>query len=146
MEIDRSELVGSKSIFRLPISNTLGISALESRAVLKDFALQKPAQYSKMRNEVYVSVVKKMVEDAHETLWELLSEGKMPNGRNIRVDGRNWSPNLPDQQIGQLANGYAESMMKAFEDIMTKVLPDDYRQLAEDKAVHIGKVEGVLRA
>lgn len=144
MSIDRSELVGKKSIFRLPISNTLGISALESRAVLKDFALQQPAQYSKMRNEVYVNVVKDMVEKAHQTLWELLAEGKMPSGRHIQVNGRDWSPNMPDQQIGQLANGYAESMMKAFEDIMGKVLPDDYRQLAEDKTVHIGKVNAVL--
>jgi hypothetical protein len=146
MSIDRKALKGEKSIFRLPISNTLGIEAIEARAKLKDFALQQPAEYSKMRNEVYIGVVKSMVESAHDTLWNLLATGSMPSGDKIQVAGKEWSPNLPDQEIGRLANGYAESMMSAFEDIMNKVLPDDYKALSEDKQMNIAKVEGIARA
>jgi hypothetical protein len=146
MSIDRKALKGEKSIFRLPISNTLGIEAIEARAKLKDFALQQPAEYSKMRNEVYIGVVKSMVENAHDTLWNLLATGAMPSGDKIQVAGKEWSPNLPDQEIGRLANGYAESMMSAFEDIMNKVLPDDYKALSEDKQMNIAKVEGIARA
>ena len=144
--MDRNQLVGSKSIFRLPISNTLGINALESRAKLKDFALQYPAQYSKLRNQVYLSVVKTMVEDAHKTLWDLLSSGILPDKSHIQVQRENWSPNLPDQEIGKLANGFAESIMTAFESIMSKVLPDDYKTLADEKMINISKVTGVLNA
>jgi hypothetical protein len=146
MSIDRKALKGEKSIFRLPISNTLGIEAIEARAKLKDFALQQPAEYSKMRNEVYIGVVKSMVENAHDTLWNLLATGAMPSGDKIQVAGKEWSPNLPDQEIGRLANGFAESMMTAFEDIMNKVLPDDYKALSEDKQMNIAKVEGIARA
>lgn len=146
MSETRSTNTGKKSVFRLPISNTLGINAMQSRAKLKNFALRKPAEYAETRNGIYIAVVQKMVEDAHETIWNLLADGSLPGGDKIQIDGEDWSPKLPDAEVGRLANGYSESMMNAFEEIMTKILPDDYRQLADDKMLNISKVEAGMRS
>jgi hypothetical protein len=96
-----------------------------------------------MRDSLYVQVVQAMVENAHLQIWNLLSKGIMPDGNPIQIDGNDWSPSLPDQEIGKLANGFAESMMEAFSDMMDKIFPDDYDKLASDKTMLIARVKGI---
>jgi hypothetical protein len=93
-----------------------------------------------MRDSLYVPVVQAMVENAHLQIWNLLSKGIMPDGNRIQIEGNDWSPRLPDQEIG---NGFAESMMEAFSDMMDKIFPDDYDKLASDKTMHIARVKGI---
>lgn len=145
--VERKPVDQSQSVYRVPISNSLGINALQARAQLKQFALTKPIEYSEMRNDVYIGVVKHMVETAHNTIWELLANGILPGGAPILLGkgGDEWSPCLPDQQIGAIANGYSESMMEAFEKVMTKILPEDYKSLSEDKIATTAKLENALR-
>jgi hypothetical protein len=57
-----------------------------------------------------------------------------------KIDSNDWNPSFPDQEIGKLASGFAESMMEAFSDMMDKIFPDDYDKLANDKTMHIAKV------
>jgi hypothetical protein len=64
---------------------------------LKNYALQDPAGYSGLRDDIYVKVVQKMVEDAHGQIWKLLALGKLPDNSNIKVGRNDWSPALPDQ-------------------------------------------------
>lgn len=146
--IDRRSVKGVKSIFRLPISNSLGIEAMEARNKLKNFALQHPPDYTELRGKVYTDVVKAMVETNHDILWELLAAGQTRDKdgvkHQIKVNGVDWSPNLPDQEISRLSNGFSESIMNAFTEIMGQIMPDDYRELAEDKLMNIAKVNGVL--
>jgi hypothetical protein len=129
--------------FKLDISNALGIESKRARAILKNYALQNPAGYSAMKDDLYTKVVKAMVENAHLQIWNLLSRGIMPDLQPLKVNGDDWSPHLPDQEIGKLANGFAESMMEAFTDMMDKIFPDDYDKLANDKTMHIAKVKGI---
>jgi hypothetical protein len=56
-------------------------------------------------SSLYVQVVQAMVENAHLQIWNLLSKGITPDGNLIQIDGNDWSPSLPDQEIGKLANG-----------------------------------------
>jgi hypothetical protein len=129
--------------FKLDISNALGLDTKRARAVLKNYALNNPTGYSAMRDRIYVQIVQSMVESAHQNIWNLLAKGKTPDGDQMRVDGVPWSPNLPNQEIGKLANGFAESMMEAFSDMMDKIFPDNYDKLADDKSMHIAKVKGI---
>lgn len=129
--------------FKLDISNALGLETKKARAVLKNYALTNPNEYSAMRDNVYVEIVQEMVESAHINIWNLLAKGLMPDGKQMKVNGKPWSPNLPNQEIGKLANGFAESMMEAFSDMMDKIFPDTYEKLADDKAMHIAKVKGI---
>lgn len=144
--IDRNEKAktGKRSIFNTVITNTLGIEAMEQRNRLKNFAIQHSDEYTELRGKVFSSVVKTMVEEAHETIWNLLAEGVQPDGSQIMVNGAPWSPKMPDQMISTIANGYGESMMHAFQDIMSKVMPSDYKDLADDKQIQIGKLNTAL--
>jgi hypothetical protein len=147
-----------KSVFRLPIENTLGITAIEARAQLKSFALQKPAEYTALRNEVYIETLKYMTKMIHKVIWDLLALGVKPGvgeqaTRQINIPSSvpgegpiPWATGLPENEIGRVANGMAESMMESFKDIMERVLPDDYKRLADDKLMNISKVNGVDRA
>jgi hypothetical protein len=146
LDMPRRLVAPRESVFKLPISNTLGIDAIEARARLKNFALQEPAAYTEFRNEVYISVLRKMTEEMHSNIWNMLASGMLPGGAQMNIKGTPWAPHLPDQEIGRLANGMAESMMKSFDEIMDRVLPDDYKSLADDKLMNIAKVNGVDRA
>jgi hypothetical protein len=87
-----------------------------------------------------------MTEEMHSNIWNMLASGMLPGGAQMNIKGTPWAPHLPDQEIGRLANGMAESMMKSFDEIMDRVLPDDYKSLADDKLMNIAKVNGVDRA
>ena len=131
---------GKDSQFYLNIKNTLGLEATKSRADLKNWALRDPAGYTAFRSEIYMGVVSTMVENNYQTIWELLSEGRyLDEGRTVQTmmvgERRDtpFNPKLPDPEISKLANGFAEAVMKAFDDVLSKVLPDNYKDLAEDK-------------
>jgi hypothetical protein len=137
------------SKFKQDIINTSGIQALESRAKLKQFALNAPDKYTAERSKVYVATLTAMVQDSYETIWLLLKEGKYPiNGvehEEIQVNGKRWAPRLSDAEISQYANGYAMSIKEAFEKIFSVVMPDDFKDLAEDKLRQVGKLQGAMK-
>ena len=125
------------------IKNTLGLQAMSAKGTLKAFALSKPVEYTKMRNEVYTKVLEKMVSTNYEIIWNLLSDGKFETADAFTVDGVAWSPHLPDAQIGKMANAFAESTMEAFEKIMSEILPDDYKNLAEERQSQLNKLSAL---
>lgn len=145
LEVDRSSKAktGKNSVFHMPITNTLGLEAQKARANMKNWALSAPEDYTAERNKVYMSVLEAMVEGNHDIIWSLLAEGKYNGEAHIKCKGDDWSPNLPDAQVAKLANGFAKSIMEAFDDIMSEVLPDDYKKLAEDKVRDINRVKGI---
>ena len=149
-DVDRNRRVGKQGTFYMPITNTLGVDASLARGELQSFALEHSKEYAKMRKEVYVSVVKHVIEDAHKKIWNLLSEGICPDGQPITLgDGfrsQRWSPSLPDSQCGETANGFAKSMKDMFDKILEQILPSDFKALADDKIRNIAKVEGIAQA
>ena len=150
-DVDRNRRVGKEGTFYMPITNTLGVDASLARGELQSYALEHSKEYAKMRKQVYISVVKHVIEDAHKKIWNLLSEGICPDGNQIVLDdgflgGIMWSPNLPDSQCGETANGFAKSMKDMFDKILEQILPSDFKALADDKIRNIAKVEGIAQA
>ena len=138
---------GKQSAFHSNVKNTTGLLATQSKARLKHYALTNPAGYTAFRSKVYMDVVGQMVEQNYEVIWNLLSEGSYPGGRLEIDDGDGpYTPNLPDQEISRLANGFAEAILKAFDDVLSNVLPDNYRDLAEDKIHVINNAKGLGNA
>ena len=127
--------------YRGNVSNQLGIEAVRQRSMLKTFALSEPAKYSAVRDGLYTDIVEQMVAEAHATIWLLLAKGIKPDGTKMQLGTADWAPNLPDQEISNLANGYSSSVMDAFTEILDKVFPDDYRKLADEKQMHIAKLD-----
>ena len=141
---------GIDSAFYSNVRNTTGLLATQSKADLKHFALSNPADYTKFRSRVYMDVVGNMVERNYETIWALLSDGiyEKGDGQFVQLDinGTQFHPNLPDQEISRLANGFAEAILKAFDEVLSNVLPDNYRDLAEDKIHVANKAAGLGNA
>lgn len=149
--VDRTELnnsvraTQSESVFKLPIKNTLGLDNLKAKAQLKSFALSKPVEYTQMRTDAYTKVVESTVEGVYESLWDLLKKGEIKGDKMFSGSGdavmRDWSPQLQDAEIAKLATGFAESIMNLYDDIFEKIVPSDYKELAEDKITHLAKME-----
>ena len=141
---------GSQSAFYSNVRNTTGLLATQSKAELKHFALSNPADYTKFRSRVYMDVVGSMVEKNYQTIWGLLSDGvyEQLDGTVVQLDinGSIYHPNLPDQEISRLANGFAEAILKAFDEVLSNVLPDNYKDLAEDKIHVTNKANGLGNA
>ena len=142
--------VNKQSVFNLPIKNTLGLDNLKQKAVLKAYALQHPVEYTKARAQAYENIVSRLVQENYDHIWNLLKQGKIDNLSNETIfQGvaglEGWTPGLQEAEIGKLATGYAESIMNLFDDIFEKIVPSDYKQLAEDKLTQIAKLDIVNR-
>lgn len=131
---------GTASSFKLPISNALGIDAMSSRNRLKVFALTTPSKYAETRQSVFDSVVTHFVSVIHEDIWAVLKQGVLPSGDPIMLDKTPWSPNLPDSDIGDAANSLSKSIMAALTELLEKVLPDSFSQLADNKLMNTATI------
>lgn len=138
------------SNFHQNIINTTGLEALESRGELKQYALKDPNGYTEERMRVYNETLQTMVHQNYEIIWKLLANGKYPTmdgtEAQIMIDNRKWAPRESDKIISDLGNGFAESVRDAFDEIFSKVLPDNFAALAEDRMKQIGKVQGVAES
>ena len=137
---DSTAASGAGSSFKLPISNALGIDAMSARNRLKVFALTTPGKYAATRQEVFDNVVTHFVTVIHENIWRVLKQGVLPNGEKIMLDKDEWSPNLPDSDIGDAANSLSKSIMAALTELLEKVLPDSFSQLADNKLMNTATI------
>lgn len=139
---DRVNAMASKSMFKMDVANTLGVENAIQRAELKTFALNSPKDYQQMRKNVYEHTVKVMVEETNEQIWALLKYGVQPDRTELKLGagGPKWTPGLPDPEIGKLANGFSESMLIAFDQLLGRILPDEYAKLADDKMMKVSSV------
>ena len=142
--------VNKQSVFNLPIKNTLGLDNLKRKAELKAYALQHPVEYTKARAEAFEDIVSQMVEDSYRIIWNLLKKGEIGNS-GITLFSKTkglelWSPQLQDAEISKLATGYSESVLNLFDELFEKIVPSDYKQLAEDKLTTLAKLDIVGRS
>lgn len=140
-------ITNGRSIFRQNIQNTAGLDQIEAQATLKNYALADSRGYTKMRAEVYVDTLRAMLQKNYDIIWDLLSQGHYPKGSSnaqIIVDGAAWSPSYPDQEINEIAQGFSISIKQSFHKLMKEVLPDDYKDMAEERLKNAAKVEGAL--
>ena len=113
--------------------------------------LEEPVKYTKARASAYERIVSRLVQENYDQIWNLLKQGKIDNLTDETIfddepDLKDWTPGLQDAEIGKLATGYAESIMNLFDDLFEKIVPSDYKQLAEDKLTHIAKLDVVGRS
>lgn len=138
---------GVHSVFRQNIQNTAGIDQIQAQAQLKMYALSDSNGYTQERSKVYIAVLREMVQRNYDIIWDLLSQGKYPTAGGTTaqiVMGKDWKPGYPEQEINDLAQGFSVSIKEAFEKLMKEVMPDDYKNMAEDRQKNIAKVGGAI--
>lgn len=116
---------GVASAFKLPILNTLGLTHKRFQSLLQVHALSNPKQYTTTRLKVFDIIVSKMVKDMHEKLWCLLSSGTDEDGNKI-IDfpGVDIGPSLPDTQIAQISNAFAQNIYKMMSEVYDDIVPE----------------------
>lgn len=135
--------------FKLDVTNAFGIDAMRSRMRLKNYALTSPASYVEERAKIYTDILTVMVTYNYNLIWALLEKGQYPDKdgklQDLMINGAIYSPELPSSEVSALANSWAESIMEAFDKIISKILPDDYKDMAENKMAELGKLTAQLR-
>lgn len=125
---------GSKSVFNLPIANSLGLDRQESISLLKVHALKNPVAYSTERSKLFKQIVTNMVEINHNVIWNLLSTGQDESGTQfIKFDGKDFNPNVPDQEIAEISNSFAQTILKMWEKVFDDILPPSFADQADKK-------------
>lgn len=125
--------------FAVTPSNYLGFEYEEYKNDLYALALSKPSEYFKLRKEVVKSVKTDAVGDIYKTFTRILSEGQNATGnRDIIVEnGNTHRPKYPAQEISKIALKAARTLDDILEDVIDIILPNDFKQLANQRAVKI---------
>lgn len=122
--------------FAVTPSNYLGFEYEEYKNDLYSLALSKPSEYFKLRKAVVKSVKTDAVGDIYDTFTKILSEGKSNNGADIIIEnGNTHRPKFPAQEISKIALKAARTLDDILEDVIDIILPSDFKQLANQRAV-----------
>ena len=126
--------IGQNSVFNLPIANSLGLDRTAAISDLKIYALKQPVKYSMERNALFKKIVTESVELNHAIVWNLLSTGQDPDGNQlIEFGGDNFQPCVPDAEIAQISNSFAQTILKMWEKVFDDILPASFADAADKK-------------
>ena len=124
--------------FAVTPSNYLGFEYEEYKNDLYALALSKPSEYFKLRKEVVKAVKTDAVGNIYDTFTKVLSEGKKLNGQDIIVEnGNTHRPKYPSQEISKISLKAARTLDDILEDVIDIILPNDFKQLANQRTVKI---------
>ena len=123
--------------FAVTPSNYLGFEYEEYKNDLYALALSKPSEYFRLRKEVVKSVKTDAIGNIYKTFTKILSEGQSLGGANmiVEIGGTVHQPKYPDQEISKIALKAARTLDDILEDVIDIILPNDFKQLANQRAV-----------
>lgn len=130
---------GEMSNFRVNVANVLGLDQQRVRAQLLALALSKPSEYFSLRQQVIDAITVGTVEQTYAQYWTILTEG-IPE---IKLDGKTFAPNLPEQQVNKFALKVANAVREIAEEAVESILPMKYNDLAVSSARGVLKAKGV---
>ena len=129
------------SVFKVAPKNILGLEAQKFKSKLLALALAEPATYFELRDQVYQSIVETNVEQAYNTYWSILTEGKIGTTqiqvRNKAGNPFNFTPNLPESEVNTFALEVAEAVKDIAERAVERVMPMEYKDLAVRRSKEI---------
>ena len=129
--------------FQINPTDYLGHDHEVFKTKLMELALSEPKKYFELRRDVLTAVKKQAVDDAYNTYYHLLTIGKLKNGAtdllngkgsNAYVDG-GFVPSMPMQKVNEFALKAAKTLDAIAEECIEMLLPQDYRQIAENRTV-----------
>jgi hypothetical protein len=129
------------SVFKVAPKNILGLEAQKFKSKLLALALSEPAVYFELRDQVYQSIVETNVEQAYNTYWSILTDGKI-GATQIKVRNKagndfNFTPNLPESEVNTFALEVAEAVKDIAERAVERVMPMEYKDLAVRRSKEI---------
>ena len=132
-----------RSVFKVSAKNQLGLDFQKTRAKLLSLALSKPEKYFELREQVIEAITETSVEQAYESYWELLTEGKYGVEQLKWPDGDDFKPNLPESEVNRFALKVANAIKEIAEEAVDEILPMDVDELAKKRSKSILEAKNV---
>ena len=133
-----------RSVFKVSAKNQLGLDFQKTRAKLLSLALSKPDKYFELREQVITAITETSVEQAYESYWDLLTEGKFTGGNLKWPDGGDdFKPNLPESEVNRFALKVANAIKEIAEEAVDEILPMDVDELAKKRSKSILEAKNV---
>ena len=129
--------------FQINPTDYLGHDHEVFRTKLMELALSEPKKYFELRRDVLTAVKKQAVDDAYKIYYHLLTAGRQKDaatdvlqgkGSNAYIDG-GFKPSMPMQKVNEFALKAAKTIDAISEECIEMLLPQDYRQIAENRTV-----------
>jgi hypothetical protein len=119
--------------FKVDTSNHSGLDFETYKSKMKTFAMTKPAEYAEMRLEIIDKVKKDAMKAIYNTFYNLLTNGKMPDGTSY-VSKREWrdlfEPKMNYQEVSNVALGAVKTYHNMVDKALEDVIPDYLDKLA----------------
>jgi len=144
------------SDFKVDTSNYLGLSNAKFKNELLRLALTKPEDYFKLRADVLEKITERIVKNMFETFYNVMTDGTVDDGAGTPVaasavkdaGGANnvFKPNMAYQDVSKFALSASETLQGICEECVEKLLPLNYRDLAESRMARKGdaKLNGAV--
>ena len=137
------------SDFKVNTSNYLGLSNAKYKNELLRLALTKPEDYFKLRAEVLESITERIVKNMFDTFYNVMTAGtvKNPAGagqipasevKDATGADNVFVPNMAYQDVSKFALSASETVQSICEECVEKLLPLNYRDLAESRMARKG--------
>ena len=125
--------------FRVNVKDFLGIENTKYREKMMQVALTKPADFYALREKVRASVIEKAIGDFYDTLYYVMTQGKLTNGGISAAQGAeksiDFTPNIPKQKVNDFALSAVKTMESIVEDAVDMMLPPDFLDIAKSRTV-----------
>jgi spore maturation protein CgeB len=131
------------SNFKVNTENFLGMQADSSRERLYSLALSHPDRYFALREKVISSMRNQIVEQFYTIIYNGLTTGT--DLRNQKIDDL-FTPCLPDQEVNKFAINCAASIRAMCQSAVEKVLPADFKALANQRGADAARALGTFDA
>ena len=139
--------------FKVDTSNFLGLSNARYKNDLLKLALTKPEDYFKLRATVLEAITENQVKTMFNTFYFVMTTGFVGTtdagtggsnaGGGIKGGGADGSadvfvPNMAYQEVSDFALDASKTIQSICEDCVEKLLPLNYRDLAESRMARKG--------
>ena len=102
--------------WKVDVSDYMGFKYQQYVNRLNSVALTKPSAYYDMQTEVIQKLNDNIATYVYDIFYNLLTEGKLPGGGNLTIDGVTLKPSWP----GQAATSFSLEASNAIDAIITK--------------------------
>jgi hypothetical protein len=120
--------------YRVDPKDFLGIKHQVWLSKLYSFALQNPQKYFENRALLLENLKEAQVQAMYDNLYNFLSVGTVNGSAHALVTSVGATPSVPKQEIARIAMEGAELISNLIDNALEKVVPDDYKKLAERRA------------
>jgi hypothetical protein len=127
--------------FRIDPDNYLGLQHDKFKNDMMQIALTNPTRYYAIRNNVMQNTVRAVVREMYNTVYLLLTKGKLrddqveasatnnQDGSAVEQGGL-FIPNMSEKEVSDFAMSVATTVRTMLVQAIHKLLPDDYINLA----------------